>query len=89
METQVSPRLFQLVVLKEAPSTFQAKQWLRFVGLEQEVKEPDFQVKAAAAAVVGEEEEYMLFGARRRTRGSQMYQGIGGIPGRAGPLPVM
>lgn len=74
-------RPFQLVVGVEAPGTFQAKQWLRLVSLEQEVKGPDFQVEAA----VGEEEEYMLFGAERRTQGSKMFPGMGG-PAR--PLPV-
>lgn len=53
---------------------FQAKQWLRPVGLEQEVGGPHLQVEAAAASIA-EEEEHVLFGAVRETWGSKMFPG--------------
>lgn len=54
-ETQVLPSQFQLVMGVEAPCVFQAKEWPRLAGLEQEVEGPRLQVEAAAAAVVEED----------------------------------
>lgn len=54
-ETQVLPSPFQRVVAVEAPCVFQAREWPRLVGLEQEVEGPHLQVEAAAAAVVEED----------------------------------
>lgn len=54
-ETQVLPSPFQLVVAVEAPCIFQAREWPRLVGQEQEVEGPHLQVEAAAAAVVEED----------------------------------
>lgn len=45
----------RLVVGVEAPCIFQAREWPRLVGLEQEVEGPHLQVEAAAAAVVEED----------------------------------
>lgn len=54
-ETQVLPSPVQLVVAVEAPWVFQAREWLRLEGLEQEVEGPHLQEEAAAAAVVEED----------------------------------
>lgn len=54
-ETQVLPSPFQLVVGVEAPCIFQAKEWPRLVGLEQEAEGPRLQAEAAAAVVVEED----------------------------------
>lgn len=43
------------VVAVEAPCVFQAREWPRLAGLEQEVEGPHLQVEAAAAAVVEED----------------------------------
>lgn len=54
-ETQVLPSPVQLVVAVEVPWVFQAREWLRLEGLEQEVEGPHLQEEAAAAAVVEED----------------------------------
>lgn len=51
-ETQVLPSPFQFVVAVEAPCVFEAREWPRLVGLEQEVEGPHLQAEVAAAAVV-------------------------------------